>query len=147
LNRLSLLWSYDANQLRIRLHDVVREFLIEQQGDRLPSINMQLLEAHRGVGLSRWADMPADEPYLWDQLAYHLLEAGRGDELVETVKDWRYLVAKTLMRKSLAVEADLLEAEKVVAWDDVLRLLRRNFVNSGHLLNRCKRRDDLELTL
>ena len=48
LNRFSLLWGYDANQRRIRLHDVVRKFLIEQQGDRLPSIHMQLLEAHRG---------------------------------------------------------------------------------------------------
>jgi WD40 repeat protein len=147
LNRFSLLWSYDANQRRIRLHDVVRKFLIEQQGNRLLSIHAQFLEAHRGTDLSRWADMPAGEPYLWDHLAYHLLEARRGDELVETVKDWRYLVAKTLMRKSLAVEADLLEAEKVATNDDALRLLRRNFVNSGHLLNRCDRRDDVELTL
>ncbi|HSE15935.1 MAG TPA: TIR domain-containing protein [Pyrinomonadaceae bacterium] len=147
LNRFSLLWSYDANQGRIRLHDVVRKFLIEQQGDRLPSIHKQLLQAHRDSDLSRWADTPADEPYLWDQLAYHLLEAGGGDELVETVKDWRYLVAKTLTRKALAVEADLLEAEKVAASDDTLRLLRRNFVNSGHLLNRCKSKDDVEVTL
>jgi hypothetical protein len=147
LNRTSLLWSYDANQRRIRLHDVVRKFLIEQQRDKLPSIHVQLLDVHRGEDLFRWADMPADEPYLWDHLAYHLLEAGRGDELVETVKDWRYLVAKTLIRKSLAVEADLLDAEKIAANDDVLRLLRRNFVNSGHLLNRCESRDDVELTL
>jgi len=147
LNRFSLLWSYDAYHRRIRLHDVVRKFLIEQQGDRLPSIHMQLLAAHRAPDLSRWADMPADEPYLWDHLAHHLLEAGHGDELVETVKDWRYLVAKTLMRKSLAVEADLLEAEKVAANDDALRLLRRNFVNSGHILNRCERREDVKITL
>jgi WD40 repeat protein len=147
LNRFSLLWSYDANQRRIRLHDVVRKFLIEQQGDRLPSIHVQLLEAHRGGDLSRWADMPPDEHYLWDQLAYHLLEARRGDELVETVKDWRYLVGKTVIRKSLAVEADLLEAEKVAVNDDPLRLLRRNYVNFGHLLNRCESVDDVELTL
>ncbi|HKU73078.1 MAG TPA: NB-ARC domain-containing protein [Pyrinomonadaceae bacterium] len=147
LNRFSLLWSYDANERRIRLHDVVRKFLIEQQGDRLPSIHVQLLEAHRGGELARWADMPTDEPYLWDQLAYHLVEAGRGDELVETVKDWRYLVAKTLLRKSLAVEADLLSAEKAMVNDDALPLLRRNFVNSGHLLNRCETRDDVEITL
>jgi WD40 repeat protein len=147
LNRFSLLWSYDANQQRIRLHDVVRKFLIEQQGDRLPSIHVQFLEAHRGAGLSRWADMPSDEPYLWDHLAYHLVEAERGDELVAAVKNWRYLVAKTLVRKSLAVEADLLEAEKVAANDDPLRLLRRNFVNSSHILNRCESRDDIEVTL
>jgi WD40 repeat protein len=144
LNHFSLLWSYDANQGRIRLHDVVRKFLIDQQGDKLPSVHAQLLDAHRVTG---WAEMPADEPYLWDHLAHHLVEAGRGDELVATVKDWRYLVMKTSLRKSLAVEADLLAAEKVVGDDESLRLLRRNFVNSGHILNRCGSRDDIQTTL
>ena len=91
--------------------------------------------------------MPADEPYLWDHLAHHLVEAGRGKELVATIKDWRYLVAKTLVRKSLAVEADLLRAEEVADNNDQLRLLRRNFVNSGHLLNRCQNRDEVGVTL
>ncbi|HEX7329902.1 MAG TPA: NB-ARC domain-containing protein [Pyrinomonadaceae bacterium] len=144
LNSFSLVWSYDANQHRIRLHDVVRKFLIEQQGDKLPSIHAQLLHAHRPCG---WAEMSAEEPYLWDQLAYHLIEAGCGDELVTTVKEWRYLVAKTLIRKSLAVETDFLAAEKVASDDDQLRLLRRNFVNSGHLLNQCATRDDIARTL
>jgi WD40 repeat protein len=143
LNSFSLLWSYDANQRRIRLHDVVRKFLIDDQGDKLASIHGKLLDAHRPA--SRWAEMSADEPYLWDHLAHHLVEARRGDELVATVKDWRYLVAKTRIRKSLAVEADLLIAETIASED--LRLLRRNFVNSGHLLNRCQTRDDVEATL
>jgi len=147
LNCFSLLWSYDANHRRIRLHDVVRKFLIEQQGNKLPSIHAQLLDAHRPTASSGWAEMPAEEPYLWDHLAHHLVEADRLNELVATVKDWRYLVSKTHIRKSLAVEADLLVGEKVAANDDALRLLRRNFVNSGHLLNRCKRRDDIEITL
>ena len=147
LNRFSLLWSYDANQRRIRLHDVVRKFLIEQQGDRLPSIHAQLLDAHRPTASSGWAEMPADVPYLWEHIAYHLIEAGRGDELVTTVKDWRYLVAKTLIWKSLSVEADLLAAEQIARDDEPLRLLRRNFVNSGHILNRCKHQDEIQVTL
>jgi hypothetical protein len=144
LNRFSLLWSYDANLRRIRLHDVVRKFLIDQQGDKLPSIHAQLLDAHRQTG---WAEMPLDGPYLWDYLAHHLVEAGRSEELVATVKDWRYLVMKTLLRKSLAVESDLIAAEKIVGDDESLRSLRRNFVNSGHLLNRCEKREDIEATL
>ena len=145
LNRFSLLWSYDANRRRIRLHDVVRKFLIEQQSDKLPSIHAQLLDAHDPT--HRWSDMPEEEPYLWDHLAHHLTDAGRGDELVTTVKDWRYLVAKTLIRKSLAVESDLMTAEKIAISDDALRLLRRNFVNSGHLFNRCETRDDIAMTM
>jgi WD40 repeat protein len=143
LNRFSLLWSYDANQRRIRLHDVVRKFLIDQQGDKLASIHSQLLDAHS----SRWAEMPADELYLWDHLAHHLVEARRGNELVATVKDWRYLVAKTRIRKSLAVEADLLIAETIANEDESLRILRRNFVNSSHLLNRCQSTDEIQVTL
>lgn len=147
LNRFSLLWSYDANQRRIRLHDVVRKFLIEQQGEKLESIHNQLLDSYRPAAPSSWSQMDEDEPYLWDHLAHHLIEAGRSDELVATVKEWRYLVAKTFVRKSLATEADLLAAEAVVPNDDALRLLRRNFVNSGHLLNRCKTKPDVETTL
>ena len=145
LNSFSLLWSYDAERRRIRVHDVVRKFLIEQQADRLPSIHAQLLDAHRPA--DSWSEMPAEEPYLWDHLAHHLVEAKQGDELLATVKDWRYLVAKTQIRTSLAVEADLLNAEKIAANDDALRLLRRNFVNSGHLLNRGETRDDIKATL
>jgi len=147
LNRFSLLWSYDANQRRIRLHDVVRKFLIERQSDKLPSIHTQLLNAHRPTASSGWAEMPADERYLWDHLSHHLAGADQIDELVLTVKDWRYLTAKTMVRKSLAVEADLLVAERIASDDEALRLLRRNFVNSGHLLNRCETRDDVESTL
>lgn len=145
LNSFSLLWSYDADRRRIRLHDVVHKFLIEQQTDKLPSIHAQLLDAHLPGG--PWSEMPAEEPYLWDHLAHHLVEARQGDELLATVKSWRYLVAKTFVRKSLAVEADLLAAEQIGSDDDVLRLLRRNFVNFGHLLNKCENRNDIEATL
>ncbi len=146
LNRFSLLWSYDANLGRIRLHDVVRTFLIDQQRATLSSIHTQLLDALRPSSAS-WFELFPEEPYLWEHLAHHLTEAGRGDELVTTVKDWRYLIAKTWIRKSLAVEADLLDAEKVARDDDLLRLLRRNFVNSGHLLNRCNWKEEIALTL
>jgi WD40 repeat protein len=150
LNSFSLLWSYDATHRRIRLHDVVRKFLIEHQGDKLRSIHAQLLDAHQPVtflaSFPRWSEMSTEEPYLWDHLAPHLIDAGRGDELVATVKDGRYLVAKTLRRKSLAVESDIVLAETVTD-DNALPILRRTFVDSGHVFNRCDNRDDLECTL
>ena len=77
----------------------------------------------------------------------HLTEAGRGDELVATVKDWRYLAQKTLLRKSFAVESDLLLAEAIAPDDDPLKTLRRNFVNTGHIFNHCQTRDEIEATL
>src|SRR5262249_6693521 len=73
-----------------------------------------------------------------DHLAFHLIGAGRGDELVETVKDWRYLAKKTRIKKSTSVEGDLVKAEKIAPTDAPLRTLRRNYVNSGHIFNHCE---------
>lgn len=145
LNRLSLLLSYDVANKRIRLHDVIRTYLIEQQKNKLPALHAHLLAAHHPGTV--WAALPDTEPYFWEQLAFHLLAAGRSAELEATVKDWRYLVRKTLSKKALAVETDLVQAEKVAPTDNVLRTLRRNYVNSGHLFNHCATPDDLAATL
>ena len=153
LNRLSLLLDFDASKRGIRLHDVIRHYLIEQARNQLPSIHNQLLESHRPVSTSLdppvtpWSELPDDEPYLWDHLAFHLIEAGREKELVATVKDWRYLAKKTLLRKSLSVENDLVQAVKYAPEDDPLGALRRAFANTGHLFNHCETRDDLQTTI
>ena len=94
-----------------------------------------------------WADLPPDEPYLWDHLAYHLIGAGRGEELVATVKDLRYLAAKTHTRGTPAVESDLLAAEAHAPDDTALRVLRRSFANAGHLLSRWAGPDEIACTL
>ncbi|MGH9938894.1 MAG: hypothetical protein ACREAM_21850, partial [Blastocatellia bacterium] len=98
-------------------------------------------------GTTNWGALPDDEPYLWDHLAFHLIEAGRGDELVAAVKDWRYLAKKTLLKKSLSVESDLVKAEAIAPADDPLRTLRRNYVNSGHLFNHCETGKEVDETL
>ena len=146
LDRLSLLQRFDPNARVIRLHDVVRGYLISEQGEGLASVHDALLEAHRPANAA-WAELPRDEPYLWDHLAHHLIAARRGDELIATVKDLRYLAAKAIARKALAVEADLLAAEGLAADDVTLRALRRSFVQSGHVLDRCENRDAAEATL
>ncbi len=74
---------------------------------------------------------------MWDHLAYHLIAAGRLEELVATVKDLRYLANKILARSVYATEADLVSAEQGVPDDVPLRLLKRNVSNMNHLLNRC----------
>jgi hypothetical protein len=107
---LSLLLRFRLTEPRVRLHDEFREYLVGLQGDRLPRLHSMLLDAcHPGKetrpgdpGNLEWADLPPSEPYLWDYLAYHLVEAGRCDELVETVKDLRYLAAKGLRKNNLA---------------------------------------------
>ncbi|MBS1788899.1 MAG: hypothetical protein JST85_14310 [Acidobacteria bacterium] len=76
-----------------------------------------------------------------------MIEANRREELVATVKDWRYLAKKTLLRKSQSVEKDLSKAQAVAPSDDSLRTLVRSFANSGHLFNHCRTQKDIESTL
>lgn len=155
LQRLSLLLRFDLTTRRARLHDVIRAYLMQESGGELAALHDRLLDAHRPAPARQaaaedalgWADLSAGEPYLWEQLAFHLKGAGRGDELLETVKDLRYLAAKTFARKSPGVEADLRAAAELYPGDEELRLLRRSYVQFAHLLNRCEKRGDLDATL
>src|SRR5262249_60233354 len=92
LNQFSLLHSLDLSARTIRLHDVIRTFLRDERKTDLPALNNQLLDAHRPD--AGWVETPNDDRYLWNHLAGHLIDAGRGEELVATVKDWRYLAKK-----------------------------------------------------
>ena len=142
--RLSLILSFDPITRTIRLHDVIRSYLQMTVGNTLPIMHRHLLDAY---SLTRWASLPEDEPYLWDQLAYHLIAAGRLEELVATVKDLRYLANKTLVRSVYATEADLVSAEQRAPDDVPLRLLKRNVINMNHLLNRRNSYNDLAAVL
>src|SRR6266852_668317 len=89
----SLLLNFDLATRTIRLHDVIRSYLQMAAGGALPGLHAHLLDAY---ALTRWAELPGDESYLWDHLAEHLVAAGRLEELLATVKDLRYLAHKTL---------------------------------------------------
>lgn len=148
LNRLSLLLDFNAPTRRIRVHKVIRDYLCEQSKARLSLVHGELLDAYDDlVNHGQWALLPESEGYLWDHLSFHLIEARRFDELLATVKDWRYIAKKTLFRKSLSMEADLRRAEESGPADLIVRALRRTFANSGHLLNHCQTIDELEETL
>jgi WD40 repeat protein len=152
---LSLLLKLDLTGQYVRLHDVFRKYLIGIQGERLALLHSVLLDAHHPVPINGaeggegvgWPDLPADEPYMWDHLAYHLGEAGRPQELVENAKDLRYLTAKTHAMNALAVEEDLLKAQACERDDQVLAALHRSFVQCGHLLTRLDNVNDIGATL
>ncbi|MCW5667950.1 MAG: TIR domain-containing protein [Piscinibacter sp.] len=146
LHRLSLLLDFDPARRHIRLHDVIRRFLLERLGDQMPIRHGALLEALRPA-TGDWADLPPDEPYLWDTLALHLVAAGRADELRRTVRDLHYLAAKTRARHAFATEADLQAAEQAGPDDLALRAWRVAFVQCQHLLARCDSHAALHATL
>ena len=128
-HRLSLLQTYDAANQTIRLHDVVRKYLIEEDGAKLPSIHEQFLDSY---GLERLIDLPANESYLWAHLAYHLVEAGRDEELRRLLLDFDWVQAKLA-----ATDANSLIADYDFLPDDSdLRLVQGAIRLSAHVLAR-----------
>ncbi len=136
LYRLSLLLAFDPAARTIRLHDVIRQFLLTRVGEGARALHAGLLDALRPAS-GDWAGLAELEPYLWERLAEHLVAAGRGDELRRTVLDLRYLAAKTHARHAYATESDLRLAESLAPDDVELATLRAAFVQCQHLLNRC----------
>ena len=146
LNRLSLVLDFDPTARRIRLHDVVRQFLLTRLGKRLPALHGELL-ASAGMPGGDWSDPSAYPPYWWERLFDHLQCAQRLDELLRTALDLRYLAAKTWAGSALAAEADLMCAERAFPGDDMLRLLRLSYVQCAHVLGRCGSLETLRATL
>nr|QNO54145.1 hypothetical protein CKCBCIOL_00002 [Methanosarcinales archaeon ANME-1 ERB7] len=130
-HRLSLLQTYDAANQTIRLHDVVRKYLVKEQEEKLPSIHEQFLDSD---GLERWIDLPASESYLWTHLAYHLVEAGREEELQRLLLDFDWMQAKLA-----ATDANSLIGDYDFLPDDFdLRLVQGAIRLSAHVLARDK---------
>jgi WD40 repeat protein len=106
----------------LRLLEPIAAALRQRAAARLPAVHRSLLRAHRrllppaapaGSGTAWWE--MGDEPYLWDQLTYHLHEAGREDgseraELTALVCDLRWIVARLERGRPAAVDADLARA-------------------------------------
>lgn len=145
LSRLSLVLVFEPTQRYIRLHDVIRRFLMQRVGSDLARLHAELLSAHRPQ-TQAWADMSAAEPYLWQHLADHLVAAGLGAQLIETALDSRYLTMKAFASGALAVEPDLRAAEHEAKSNPTLRSLRQSFVQSSHLLNRSRSVEEVRAT-
>jgi WD40 repeat protein len=143
---LSLLLKFDPGEGVIRIHDVIRKYIVQVQGRGLPGIHRVLLDAHM-PGSGCWADLPDDEPYMWDHVAYHLVEAERPGDLTRMVKDLFYLARKTLVRDALGAEQDLMKAKACAPHDGALEALSRGFAQSGHLLKILDKIDDVGATL
>ena len=90
LRDLSLVQAYDAAGTTVRLHDVLRQYMLAAEQDRGRARHASLLAAHRPV-TGRWAELSHDCDYLWRRLALHLQSAGLSDELAMTVRDLAWL--------------------------------------------------------
>ncbi|MCI0564739.1 MAG: hypothetical protein MN733_40245, partial [Nitrososphaera sp.] len=90
----------------IRLHDVMRQYLVQKIGADLPKLHAHFLETYHPLSHAKWADLPTDEPYLWRNLAYHLAHSGRSEELHRLLLDYDWLANKLAVCEVNALLAD-----------------------------------------
>ena len=93
---LGLLAAYRRNPDRLVLHDVIRAYLRDTTRNARPAWDAAVVNGHRDLvpGGRDWADLPAEQAYLWSWLATHLCRSGRLAELEDLLVDPRWLVAK-----------------------------------------------------
>jgi WD40 repeat protein len=132
---LSLLHDFDVKNGTIRLHDVIRKFLIEQVGDGVSSLHTRLLASHRPAS-GRWADLVEEDQYLWRNLAGHFLGADRIDELRDLLVDFSFLEAKL---KATDVNVVISDYAALTGKDQEYRLIQDALRLSAHVLGRDKR--------
>jgi WD40 repeat protein len=137
LQRRSLVLDFDPTARYVRLHDVVRQYLLSRVGDGLVVLHQTLLDACLPAS-GAWADLPDEEPYAWSWLFHHLRAAKRFEEMQRTATDLRYLAAKAVVTSTISVEADLSIAEQALPQSSTLQWLRRSFVQSAHVIGRAE---------
>lgn len=133
---LSLVESYSAHPLMLRLHDVLRQYLRTRCGlAGLKSINETFIRAAAKTFTSpvdsviAWWTLPPDADYFWRFLPYHISEAGKIDELRRLLLDLKWISAKLIIHGPVAVGSDL-----SLLTDDKARELRRAIDRSAPLL-------------
>jgi len=132
LHDLSLLLRFDRLADTIRLHDVIRAYLLKKGESHLTEWNRRLLEAFRPAN-GRWSELPREENYLWNHLFHHLIGAGQSDVCRNLLLDFHYLGSKLDATDINALLADYsFFAEK----DGELRLVRDALRLSAHVLVR-----------
>lgn len=145
LRRLSLLLDFDPVKRSIRLHDVIRAYLQQELGKTtLTALHGHFLDAY---GMRHWEELLESEPYLWDHLTEHLINAARSEDLTRTALDLYYLAKKIYVRDTYAAVLDILSADEQIPGIIALRLLQHNVINMSHLLNDCQTFDEVAMTL
>lgn len=148
LFNMSLLLEYSLETSTLRLHDMVRDYLMGTNPDGETgkvAAHQKLLDSYK---LERWSDLPESERYLWEYLAWHLLGAGQEATMIDTVSDIHYLAKKSMYLSPLKIETDLtllIEKFFVNVMDYNFNLVSSfysNFTQITHILERCETLSD-----
>ncbi|WP_433723829.1 NB-ARC domain-containing protein [Actinoplanes sp. CA-051413] len=131
---LALVLEYRQDAGTVRLHDVIRSYLIHEAGEPgLRPLHARLLDAAAQTVFTAsgpaWWDLPEQHDYLIRHFAEHVLGAGQPDYLAATVTDLRWIAGRLRRHGPAGAEADLARVPT-----DIARLLGRKIRQNAHLL-------------
>jgi WD40 repeat protein len=135
LNRLESrsLLQIERHQSRVKLHSLQYKYLLAIQDD-LPSLHNQLLEAYRRKSSGAWFSVPSDG-YFFQHLGYHLVAAGRINELQQLQFDFIWLQAKLDATDVSSAIADF----DFFPNDKASQLVQKTLRRSAHILVQDKK--------
>ena len=110
----SLLLGLNRKEQYFQLHDVFRGYLRSKKKNDLRTLQNIFLDSWKGN--KAWSTFPKTEPYIWHHLAWHLIEAGRREELENLLLDFSWLQAKleTTVPAALLKDFDHIQDNVVV---------------------------------
>jgi hypothetical protein len=129
----SLLTSHEGG---FSFHDLQREFLLLHTQD-LRRVQLDLLAAYRALlppGPVRWSLLPPNEPYVWDNLLFHLRSADDGPGIQAVARDLAWLARRCFRSGPYAAESDLRHAATLYPEHEGIGWLLRLLTQWGHLL-------------
>ena len=143
---------FDLATRRIRIHDVIRAYLRGQSGEALAQLNVALVEGYRTCCAAGWATGPNDG-YYFQYLPWHLVGAGRQEELRSLLLDYAWMEAKLRATDVGALLADYQQFSPdrtVSVMGQALRLSAHALARDpelllGQLLGRIDRTAEMEL--
>lgn len=109
---MALAISYRHDPPRLRLHDVIRAWLRQQQRARLPKLYKSMVKAHRDLvgeegGVTAWWRLPLEGTYLWTWMITFLYRAGYQNEVRRCLHHPMYFIGKLGTVGPPGLEADL----------------------------------------
>lgn len=103
---LSLLLGYDQQTQAIQLHDITRHYLIEQAtNEQYQTWHEHLLDGYETKCSEEWHRLP-DDGYVYQNLLWHMREAGQQDKLEQLLFNYDWLDAKLQATDVLSLISD-----------------------------------------
>ena len=144
---LSLINDLRLDARTLRIHDVLRAFLMKRNGSRMVRLHSLLLDSAASIlglgdatdctgaapNVRPWWLLPATQGYLAEHLIEHLQAAELSKEAHILTSDLRWTRARIQAKGVSAIEADLALVDSPTA-----RALSRAIRQNGHLLERIQ---------